>query len=432
MINKIITNPHPNQWKALQQRPSSNNKEVTTLVENIITSIKTNGDAAVLQYNKTLDNNTNTILAVTKQEIDTAITQVPQALKEAIEVAYNNITTFHTSQLQTTTPVITTMPGINCWRKSIAIDTVGLYIPGGTAPLFSTVLMLGIPASLAGCTNIVLCTPTKNDDPIHPAILYCASLCGITQIYKVGGAVAIAAMAYGTATIPQVHKIFGPGNQYVTIAKQLIQQNGIAIDMPAGPSEVCILADETANPKFVASDLLAQAEHGSDSQVLLVCTHKFDIDALQQAITAQLAILPRAAMALQTLANSTIFIFTALPDALLFVNLYAAEHLIICTKDAAEDATKITNAGSIFIGNYSPESVGDYASGTNHTLPTNGFATAYSGVSIDSFVKKITYQQLSAQGLQNIASCVITMANAEGLQAHANSVQVRLNQLNTL
>ena len=319
------------------------------------------------------------------------------------------------------------MPGVWCWRKSVGIEKVGIYIPGGSAPLFSTVLMLGIPAKMAGCKEIILCTPPNEQGEINPAILYAASLVGVTAIYSIGGAQSIAAMAYGTETIPKVHKIFGPGNQYVTAAKQLVQQNGTAIDMPAGPSEVCVWADENAIPSFVAADLLSQAEHGPDSQVILIANNLGIVDAIKHEIDLQLAVLPRKDFAANALVNSKAIILTNQDQAIDLINAYAPEHLILAVANALQIADKIINAGSVFIGNYSPESVGDYASGTNHTLPTNGHAKAYSGVSLDSFVKKITFQQLTERGLMNIAPTVIEMADAEGLQAHSNAVSVRLN-----
>jgi histidinol dehydrogenase len=425
MIKNIYNNPIKKEWENIQQRPTEDNVAIQQTVQQIIDDVKRNGDAAIANYNKKFDNNDATNFLVSDKEIEDAVNSVPDELKKAMQQAKENITTFHKVQI-TATEIIKPMHGIHCWRKSVAIDKVGLYIPGGTAPLFSTVLMLAIPAQLAGCGTIVLCTPTKNNEPINAAILYAAQLCGITTIYKIGGAVAIAAMAYGTQSIEKVYKIFGPGNQYVTAAKQLIQQNGVAIDMPAGPSEVCLMADETAVPAYVAADLLSQAEHGIDSQVMLVCTPSFDIDALQTELQKQTDILPRKDIVAKTLLNSKIVVFDALTNCIDFVNEYAAEHLIISCNNAIEIADAIKNAGSIFIGNYSPESVGDYASGTNHTLPTNGYAKQYSGVSMDSFVKKITYQQLSKNGLANIATTVITMAEAEGLQAHANAVKVRM------
>ncbi len=424
MIENIYKNPEKKTWEIIQERPTQNNEAVKLVVNEIMNAVKKDGDEAIFYYNEKLDKNTNKNILVSAAEINNANETVSNELKIAIQQAKDNITTFHKAQIKEKV-IIETMAGIQCWRKSIAIDKVGLYIPGGTAPLFSTVLMLAIPAQLAGCKEIVLCSPAINNNPIHPAILYTAQLCGVTKIYKVGGASAIAAMAYGTVTIPKVFKIFGPGNQYVTIAKQLIQQQGVAIDMPAGPSEVCVIADATAVPAYVAADLLSQAEHGIDSQVILVSTPDFDIEQLQIEIQNQTASLPRKEIIQKTLFNSKIVIFDNIEDCIEFVNEYAAEHLIINVANADIIANKITNAGSVFIGNYSPESVGDYASGTNHTLPTNGYAKQYSGVSVDSFVKKITYQQLTKRGLQNIAQTVITMAEAEGLQAHANAVKVR-------
>jgi histidinol dehydrogenase len=350
---------------------------------------------------------------------------ISDELKAAIRQARDNISRFHQEQVKEESR-IETMPGVECWRKSVGIDKVGLYIPGGTAPLFSTVLMLAIPAVIAGCKEIILCTPGNNKGEVHPAILYAANLVGISKIFKVGGAQAIAAMAYGTETIPSVYKIFGPGNQYVTAAKQLVQMQGIAIDMPAGPSEVCVWADETADPAFVAADLLSQAEHGPDSQVLLVSTQVVVVNKVIEEVSRQVHLLPRKNIAIKALENSKAVIVENFDTVIELINTYAPEHLILSCKDADEVAEKITNAGSVFIGHYSPESVGDYASGTNHTLPTNGFARAYSGVSVDSFVKKITYQKLSKEGLATISNTVVQMAEAEGLEAHANAVRVRM------
>jgi histidinol dehydrogenase len=339
-----------------------------------------------------------------------------------------NIEIFHQAQLKKEEK-IETMPGVWCWRKSVGIEKVGIYIPGGTAPLFSTVLMLGIPAKLAGCKEVILCTPPRKDGTVDPAILYTAGLVGIQQIYTIGGAQAIAAMAYGTAIVPKVFKIFGPGNQYVTAAKQLVQQQGVAIDMPAGPSEVCVYADETAVPSFVAADLLSQAEHGSDSQVLLIASNSNIVEQVQLELTQQLANLPRADFATKALGHSKAIVIASREDAIQLINAYAPEHLILSVDNALVVAEKIINAGSVFIGNYSPESVGDYASGTNHTLPTNGYAKAYSGVSVDSFVKKITFQQLTEMGLKNIAQTVIQMASGEQLEAHAQAVAIRVKDI---
>jgi histidinol dehydrogenase len=364
-------------------------------------------------------------LEVTEKEINQAVKGLDVELKASIQLAAANIRRFHQAQHQAGEN-IETMPGVRCWRKAVGIEKVGLYIPGGSAPLFSTLLMLAIPATIAGCRDIILCTPPQKDGTVHPAILFAAFVAGVKRIFKVGGVQAIAAMAYGTQSIPQVYKIFGPGNQYVTIAKQLAQQEGVAIDMPAGPSEVCVLADDTAEPAFIAADLLSQAEHGPDSQVFFVTTSKTLVPKVQQALQEQIALLPRKALAELSLSNSRAIVLSDMKDAMEMVNAYAPEHLILCCAEAEALAEQVVNAGSVFIGNYSPESVGDYASGTNHTLPTNGFARAYSGVSVDSFVKKITFQQLSKEGLLGIGKAVMTMAEAEGLSGHARAVSVRI------
>jgi histidinol dehydrogenase len=394
-------------------------------VKPILLQVKAEGDAALKVLSLKFDGSAPENWAVSADEITAAASLISGELKDAIKQAASNIATFHQKQMIKEEKV-ETMPGISCWRRWVGIEKVGLYIPGGTAPLFSTLLMLAIPARIAGCKQIVLCSPPSKDGSIHPAILFAAQVAGVTNIFKVGGAQAIAAMAYGTETIPKVYKIFGPGNQYVTAAKQMVQLDGLAIDMPAGPSEVCVWADSSANPAYVAADLLSQAEHGSDSQVLLVASELPIVENVQQQLSLQLAALPRREMASSALQNSRAVVMENEDDALALINEYAAEHLIISTQNAYEKAEKVTNAGSIFIGNYSPESVGDYASGTNHTLPTNGYARAYSGVSVDSFVKKITVQQLSEEGLENIASTVTEMAIAEGLQAHARAVTIRL------
>jgi histidinol dehydrogenase len=423
---QVVEFPKREEWEQLLQRPAMEQVSLEKKVKKILDKVKAGGDKAVKKMTKEFDSVKIKNLLVSEKEIAEAIALVPGELKDAIAIAKNNIAAFHALQLQQE-QAIETMPGVKCWRKAVAIEKVGLYIPGGTAPLFSTVLMLGIPAKLAGCKEIVLCTPPQKDGTIHPVILFAAQLAGITKIFKAGGAQAIAAMAYGTETIPKVYKIFGPGNQYVTSAKQLIQAE-IAIDMPAGPSEVCVLADDTADASFIAADLLSQAEHGADSQVLLVTTSKVLIDKVKDQIDKQVEQLPRKKFALQSLDNSKAIVVNNIDEAIELVNEYAAEHLIIsCSNDEAI-AEKIINAGSVFLGNYSPESVGDYASGTNHTLPTNGFARSYSGVSIDSFVKKITYQKLSEEGLINIGKTVEIMAKAEGLDAHANAVNVRLKR----
>ena len=423
---KVFNEPKRNEWASIIERPSIDAAQLNDNVRNIIDEVIAGGDAAIKKITLQFDRVSINELRVTAEKIAAAENLLTPGLKTAIQLAKVNIEIFHNSQIQKVER-IETMPGVWCWRKSVGIEKVGIYIPGGSAPLFSTVLMLGIPAKIAGCKEIVLCTPPNEQGDIHPAILYAASLVGVTAIYSVGGAQAIAAMAYGTATIPKVHKIFGPGNQYVTAAKQLVQQNGIAIDMPAGPSEVCVWADENAIPSFVAADLLSQAEHGPDSQVILVANNKAIVSAIQLEIDLQLSALPRKDFATKALANSKAIILSNQDQAIDLINAYAPEHLILSVDNALQIADKIINAGSVFIGNYSPESVGDYASGTNHTLPTNGYAKAYSGVSLDSFVKKITFQQLTERGLMNIAPTVIEMAEAEGLQAHSNAVSVRLN-----
>jgi len=423
---KVFNEPSYNEWASIIARPVIDAAQLNEKVKTIIAEVVVGGDDAIKKLTLQFDGISIHELKVSAEKIATAENLVTAGLKTAIQLAKVNIEIFHNSQIQKVER-IETMPGVWCWRKSVGIEKVGIYIPGGSAPLFSTVLMLGVPAKMAGCKEIILCTPPNEHGDIHPAILYAASLVGVTSIYSVGGAQAIAAMAYGTATIPKVHKIFGPGNQYVTAAKQLVQQNGIAIDMPAGPSEVCVWADENAIPSFVAADLLSQAEHGPDSQVILVANNKTIIDAIQLEIDLQLIALPRKDIAVKALANSKAIILSNQDQAIDLINAYAPEHLILAVDNALQIADKIINAGSVFIGNYSPESVGDYASGTNHTLPTNGHANAYSGVSLDSFVKKITFQQLTERGLMNIAPTVIEMAEAEGLQAHSNAVSVRLN-----
>lgn len=423
----IIYQPERKDWRNFLVRPYIDNVAVFEAVQQIIKDVRNDGDAALKGFLKKFDGVELESLAVMKSEIETAQQAVPDDLKNAIQQAKKNIETFHRAQHEGLKK-IETVPGVTCWRKSVPIEKVGLYIPGGSAPLFSTVLMLGVPAQLAGCAEIVLCTPPDKTGNIHPAILYAAALCGIEKVYKVGGAQAVAAMAFGTETVPQVYKIFGPGNQYVTAAKQLVQLSGVAIDMPAGPSEVCVLADDSANAKFVAADLLSQAEHGADSQVLLVSTSEVLVKNVLAEVERQTALLPRSEIALKALQNSNAIVIGAMQEAIDLVNEYAAEHLIIACEDAETIVEKITTAGSVFIGHWSPESAGDYASGTNHTLPTNAFARAYSGVSLDSFVKKITYQKLTHAGLKNIAPTVIAMAEAEGLQAHAEAVRVRLQE----
>jgi histidinol dehydrogenase len=425
-MSQLFINPSKAEWPSILQRPVIDSQPLEATVSTILQEVRQKGDAAVKKYTLQFDKVQLQDIKVTDAEIEEAVTLVSEDLKQAIALAKNNITLFHQRQQEAVVP-IDTMPGVTCWRKPVAIQKVGLYIPGGTAPLFSTLLMLGIPAVLAGCAEIVVCTPCDKEGKVNPVVLYVAQLIGLKNIYKAGGVQAIAAMAYGTQTIPAVYKIFGPGNQYVTCAKQLVNKQGIAIDMPAGPSEVAVFADDTCNPDFVAADLLSQAEHGADSQVLLVATTAAIAQAVQAAVEAQLEALPRKETAMQALGKSN---FVVLPDvdaAFELLNEYAAEHLIIASDNAAQLAEKVVNAGSVFLGHYSPESVGDYASGTNHTLPTNGFAKAYSGVSLDSFLKKITFQQLTAAGLHHIGPAVEQMAAAEGLQAHKNAVTIRIN-----
>ena len=417
---------HPREeWQQIIERPVFDTSVLQQKVRTILNGVKKSGDKAIKRYTKQFDGVTLNDFFVSVNEMDEAVALLPVDLKNAIQQAAKNIKSFHAKQMFQH-EVIETMQGIQCWRKNVAIEKVGLYIPGGTAPLFSTILMLGIPAQIAGCREIMLCSPPDKDGKLHPAILFAARLVGVTRVFKIGGVQAIAAMTYGTETVPKVYKIFGPGNQYVTLAKQLIQQDGVAIDMPAGPSEVCVLADETANPAFVAADLLSQAEHGTDSQVVLISTSLSIVETVIEEIKDQLNKIPRKQIAIKALENSKAVLVNDMNEAIDLVNEYAPEHLIISCKEEDAVAEKIINAGSIFLGHYSPESVGDYASGTNHTLPTNGFAKIYSGVSIDSFVKKITYQKLSWQGLQNISNIVIQMAEAEGLHAHAEAVRVRM------
>ena len=424
----VFINPLKEQWKTILQRPAFDSKILEEKVAAIVLDVKLNGDEAVKRYAATFDGLELNELRVSEEEILEALPLVSDELKAAISLAKNNITLFHEAQREEIKKIETT-PGVLCWRKSIAIQKVGLYIPGGTAPLFSTLLMLGVPAMLAGCSQIIVCTPTDKNGKVNPVVLYVAHLIGLKNIYKIGGAQAISAMANGTATVPQVYKIFGPGNQYVTCAKQLVNKEGTAIDMPAGPSEVAVYADETANPIFVAADLLSQAEHGIDSQVVLVASSQLIIEVVKSEIEKQLLFLDRKELAIKALQNSRFILMENVDDAFELLNEYATEHLIIASDNAVELSEKVINAGSVFLGHYSPESVGDYASGTNHTLPTNGYAKAYSGVSLDSFVKKVTFQQLSKKGIENIGNAVQLMAAAEGLDAHKNAVTVRLETL---
>jgi histidinol dehydrogenase len=424
MINEIKY-PDKIDWNKLIKRPVIENILLEKTVRKILDKIKTKGDKALKKFTKDLDGVKLKKITVTEKEIVAAEKLVADELKEAIQQAKSNIEKFHSAQKEEIKEM-EIIPGINCRRRSVAIEKVGIYIPGGSAPLFSTVLMLAIPAQLAGCKEIILCTPPLKDGSIHPAVLYTANLCGISKIFKAGGAQAIGAMAYGTESVPKVFKIFGPGNQYVTCAKQLVQYENVAIDMPAGPSELLIIADDTAMPEFVAADLLSQAEHGPDSQVVLATISESLAEKIQIAIKEQIKSLQRKEIAEQALKNSKIILLKDLKQAIDFSNLYAPEHLILACENALELSEQVIAAGSVFIGNYSPESAGDYASGTNHTLPTNGYAAMYSGVSLDSFVKKITYQTINKKGLQQIGHTIELMAEAEGLKAHANAVSIRL------
>ncbi len=424
---KLIKYPAKETWDEILTRPTIDNKQLLKQVGKILQDVKQKGDTAVKKYTKKFDGIALRKIQVDAKEIKKAEVLISIELKQAIDQAYANILLFHNTQKETAKEV-ETMPGVHCWRKSIPLERVGLYIPGGTAPLFSTVLMLGVPAFVAGCKDVILCTPVSKEGSIHPAILYAASKVGVQTIYKIGGAQAIGAMAYGTSTIKKVDKIFGPGNQYVTAAKQLVQLEGTAIDMPAGPSEVCVVADATANPDYVAADLLSQAEHGVDSQVLLICNDASMIEKVRKAVDTQLNLLPRKNIAQQALDNSKSILVSNMDEAMLISNQYAPEHLIIAADQAELLAAQVVNAGSVFLGHYTPESAGDYASGTNHTLPTNGHARAYSGVSVDSFVKKVTFQQITKEGIQQVGPTVITMAEAEGLDAHANAVKIRIKK----
>ena len=424
---KLIKYPAKDTWDEILSRPTFDNKQLLKQVGKILQDVRQKGDTAVKKYTKKFDGIALRKMQVDAKEIKKAEAAISIDLKQAIDQAYSNILLFHSTQKETVKEV-ETMPGVHCWRKSIPLERVGLYIPGGTAPLFSTVLMLGVPAFVAGCKDVILCTPVSKEGSIHPAILYAASKVGVHTIYKIGGAQAIGAMAYGTSTIKKVDKIFGPGNQYVTAAKQLVQLEGTAIDMPAGPSEVCVVADASASADFVAADLLSQAEHGIDSQVLLICNDAAMIEQVDQAVKAQLNLLPRKSIAQKALENSKSILVSSMEEAMLISNRYAPEHLIIAVDQAEELAAQVINAGSVFLGHYTPESAGDYASGTNHTLPTNGHARAYSGVSVDSFVKKVTFQQITKEGIQQVGPTVIAMAEAEGLNAHANAVKIRIKK----
>ena len=418
-----ILYPNIKDADALLARPAGDLSAYREKVADMLTAIRQEGDAAVRRFCLQFDGQEPA--AVTEPAFEQAEASLLPALKAAICQAYANIRTFHATQKENF-PALETMPGVRCWRRSVPIERVGLYIPGGTAPLFSTVLMLGVPAQLAGCAEIILCTPPRADGTVHPAILFSAALCGIRKVFNIGGVQAIGAMAYGTETVPRVWKIFGPGNPWVTAAKQLVSLDGVAIDLPAGPSEVAVVADASANPVFVAADLLSQAEHGADSQVLLLTDSESLLQSVEAELSRQMADLPRQEMARQAIAHSKAMLVSSLEEAMDWANLYAPEHLILQTQQPEQLAERIVNAGSVFLGPYTPESAGDYASGTNHTLPTGGYARAYSGVSLDSFVKKITFQQITESGLKKLGPTIVEMANAEGLAAHARAVTLRL------
>jgi len=424
---KVIKYPSREEWKTLLTRPSYDSTQLFESVQKVLDDVRNRGDKAVKDFTKQFDNVNIDRIEVSKEEMEEAEKLVSINLKQAIEMARRNIWKFHSEQQQEL-PEIQTTPGVYCWQKAIAIEKVGLYIPGGTAPLFSTVLMLGIPAQIAECKEVVLCTPPNKEGKIHPAVLYAAKVAGIHRIFKIGGSQAIAAMAYGTETVPKVYKIFGPGNQYVTAAKQLVSLRDVAIDMPAGPSEVEVIADETANPVYIAADLLSQAEHGADSQVILLTVSEKIIEPVLEQLELQLEQLPRKELARKALENSKIILLKSLEEAVEMTNEYAPEHLIISTRFYLGVAANIINAGSVFLGNYTPESAGDYASGTNHTLPTNGYAKAYSGVNLDSFIRKVTFQQITQEGLTNLSNAIILMAESEELMAHSNAVKVRINE----
>ncbi|MDH8702603.1 histidinol dehydrogenase [Dysgonomonadaceae bacterium PH5-43] len=422
---QVIKYPDKQQWQEIVARPTIDNSNLFGLVQDILSDIKQRGDEAVKEYSLKFDKVQLSSFEVSKEEKDSAEAQLSEELKKAILVAKDNISKFHSSQIQSFNKVETS-PGVVCWQKASAIERVGLYIPGGTAPLFSSVLMLAIPAKIAGCKYVTLCTPPNEEGKVHPAILFAAKVAGVDNIYKVGGVQAIAAMAYGTQSIPKVYKIFGPGNQYVTAAKQLVSLKDVAIDMPAGPSEVEVIADDSANPCFVAADMLSQAEHGADSQAVLLTTSEDFANKVEQEVYLQLDKLPRKELAAKSVANSKIIILKNNDEVIELTNYYAPEHLIIETENYKELSEQIVNAGSVFLGHYTPESAGDYASGTNHTLPTNGYAKAYSGVNLDSYIKKITFQEITREGLTNLAPTIEIMAENESLVAHKNAVTFRV------
>ncbi|MBO6829828.1 histidinol dehydrogenase [Allomuricauda sp.] len=423
-----INYPQPTEWDEVLKRPTQTVTDIEEIVNSIFKEVQVDGDAVIKKYTAQFDKVTLESLLVTDDEVEKASLAVSDALKQAINLAKSNIEKFHAAQ-KTPKLEIETMPGVACWQEKRPIQKVGLYIPGGTAPLFSTILMLAIPAKLAGCQEIVLCSPPDKNGEINPAILYTAQLCGVTQIIKVGGIQAIAGMTFGTESIPKVYKIFGPGNQYVTVAKQLATKYGVAIDMPAGPSELLVVADDSANASFVASDLLSQAEHGVDSQVILVSTSEKLIEAVEKEIESQIKQLPREEIARKSISNSRLILVQNDQEALELINAYGPEHYIVCVENEEYYLENTLNAGSVFIGNFTPESAGDYASGTNHTLPTNGYAKQYSGVNLDSFMKSMTFQRISEKGIQGIGSAIELMAEAEGLQAHKNAVTLRLKSL---
>ena len=424
----IIKYPEPSQWNAIVERPHLDASQLSSTVESVLQDVKVHGDKAVKKYEEMFDHVVLDSLAVTEEEINRAKNAVSSELYEALILAHHNIEVFHTAQ-QFQSKNIETSPGVTCWQKSVAIEKVGLYIPGGTAPLFSTVLMLATPAKIAGCKEIVLCTPPNREGKVNPAILVAASIAGVHQIYKIGGVQAIGAMAYGTESVPKVYKIFGPGNQYVMAAKQQVSLHDVAIDMPAGPSEVCVIADDTCQPDFVAADLLSQAEHGIDSQVFFITTSEQVLDQVANEVERQVAVLPRHDIALKALENSQFILVHSVQEAVQLSNMYAPEHLIIAMEDYNSIANLIENAGSVFLGRYACESAGDYASGTNHTLPTHGYAKAYNGVNLDSYVRKITFQHLSEDGVKSIGKAVVLMAENEQLEAHANAMRIRINQI---
>lgn len=425
---QVINNPKPSTWKELLQRPTPTFEDIETTVAGVFKEVQSKGNQAIQKYTELFDGVELDKIQVSLDEIKDAEKQVPEELKEAIQLAKQNIEAFHQAQ-KTERVEVETQPGIRCWQEKKPIQKVGLYIPGGSAPLFSSVLMLAVPANIAGCQEIVLCSPPNQEAKIHSAILYTAQLCGVTKIFKVGGIQAIAGMSFGTANIPQVSKIFGPGNQFVTVAKQYATRYGVAIDMPAGPSELLVMADDTAEPSFVASDLLSQAEHGADSQVVLVTTSTSLVKSVQQEIQIQLQALPRKDVASKAIENSKIIIVPSNEEALKLIDEYAPEHFIVCTSDNAYFSENINNAGSVFIGNFTPESAGDYASGTNHTLPTNAYAKQYSGVNLDAFTKSITFQEIQPEGIDKIGKAVEIMAEAEGLYAHKNAMSLRVQFL---